>query len=89
MVYLAVRHAALAGGLVCQNIKDSRASLPRTLARVPRHDGAALPFFRALIDCHPLYALLDLHDDCRPVTEHTAADRNQQLSLPDSSNQIG
>jgi hypothetical protein len=34
-------------------------------------------------------ALFELHDDCRPVTERTAADRYQQPSLLDLTNQIG
>jgi hypothetical protein len=34
-------------------------------------------------------ALFELHDDCRPLTERTAADRYLQPSLLDLTNQIG
>jgi hypothetical protein len=34
-------------------------------------------------------ALFELHDDCRPVTERTAANRYQQPSLLDLTHQNG
>lgn len=34
-------------------------------------------------------ALFELHDDCRPVTQRTAADRYLQPSLVELANRIG